>query len=465
MKNKIVVVITLSILAFSCKKNQGENEPESLYVNGEEVLGGAASNGDNGSYSFEHEVSGMSIENKLAFFSGNAFFKQTWVSSPATTTARDGLGPFFNAKSCASCHPSDGRGRPPLSQSDKQQGLLLRLSTGTDEFGRTIPDPNYGGQLQDMSVQKVDVEGEIVLTYEKVTGYYSDGGTYSLRKPSYSVTNLMHGALNSETTISPRVGPQVIGLGLLEAITEEDILANADEFDADGDSISGKANYVWNVEENKLTLGRFGWKANQPTIKQQVAGAFHGDLGVTSSLFPTENCNPWLDCDTMANGGEPELTDQQLQEQELYIAALSVPIRRNYQEEAVLKGKLIFAEIGCNSCHIDEFVTGDYEVLPQLSNQTIRPYTDLLLHDMGEGLADNSPDFLATGKEWRTPPLWGIGLLKTVNGHEYLLHDGRARNIEEAVLWHGGEASRSQRKYTALSSSDRERLIHFLESL
>jgi CxxC motif-containing protein (DUF1111 family) len=256
-----------------------------------------------------------------------------------------------------------------------------------------------------------------------------------------------------------------VGLGLLAAIMDDDILDNVDEFDADGDSISGKANYVWNVEEERLTLGRFGWKANQPSLRQQIAGAFNGDLGVTSSLFPSENCNPWLDCDAMENGGEPELTDVQLDQQELYIAALSVPIRRNYKDVDVLKGKIIFSEIGCNNCHKEEFVTGDYEVLSQLSNQTIRPYTDLLLHDMGEGLADDSPDFLATGQEWRTPPLWGIGLIETVNGHEFLLHDGRARDIEEAVLWHGGEAAKSQRNYRELCEADRTRLIKFLESL
>lgn len=469
MKKNISLFLPCVLFLFiSCKK-ETENtiEPESLYEEGEEILGGVASTYDQGRRSFENEVAGLTIEQKLAFFTGNSLFKQAWVSAPATTTARDGLGPLFNAKSCGACHPNDGRGRPPEFSGEKQSGLLFRLGSGTDGAGNQIFDPVYGGQLQDMSIQKIDYDGDMEILFNEILSTFSDGTSRSLRSPTYSVSNLAYGTLGANTTISPRVGPQVIGLGLLDAISEQDILANEDELDADGDGVSGRANWVWD-EENKTTkIGRFGWKANQPSLRQQIAGAFNGDLGVTSSIFPEENCAPWFDCDTVPNGddGEHELTDNFLMQSEIYLAALSVPVRRNAKDDNVLKGKLLFAEIGCNNCHIDEFRTSVSPVLSVLNNQTIRPYTDLLLHDMGEGLADNTPDFLANGQEWRTPPLWGIGLIQTVNGHQFLLHDGRARDAEEAILWHGGEGENSKEKYKELCEEDRENLLKFLESL
>jgi CxxC motif-containing protein (DUF1111 family) len=461
---KSYTLYLLSILFFSCKKNE-ELEPQSLYENGEEFLGGKASTSDYGTYSFQHEMSGLSSQEKIDFFSGNAFFKQTWVSAPSSTTARDGLGPFFNARSCSSCHPNDGKGRPPEFYGEKQQGLLLRLHNGYDMYGAPLPDPIYGGQLQDISIQGVDSEGQMLINYLYINGIYADGKPYTLRNPTYTIAELLHGALDGNTKISPRVGQQLIGLGLLETLTESSILANQDINDANNDGISGKANYVWSVELQQLVLGRFGWKANQPSLKQQAAGAFNGDLGVTSSLFSQENCNPWLDCATLPNGGNPELTDEQLRQQEVYLSALSVPIRRNFKDPQVLEGKLLFAKLNCNSCHIDHFTTGSSNIVAGLSNQKIRPYTDLLLHDMGEELSDYSREFLAEGSEWRTPPLWGIGLIKTVNGHQYLLHDGRARNIEEAILWHGGEAQKSKTAFIQLCETDREKLIKFIESL
>ena len=464
MKKAVYSAIALSVFSFSCK-DKVEAEPQSLYQEGEEFLGGSASTSDYGSYSFQHEVTGMSSQEKMDFFSGNAFFKQTWVTAPSSTTARDGLGPFFNARSCSSCHPNDGRGRPPAFYGEKQQGLLFRLHNGQDSHGAPLPDPIYGGQLQDIAIQDVDAEGQMQIVYQEILGQYADGKTYTLRNPTYSIAELMHGSLDGNTSISPRVGQQLIGLGLLETITEADILANEDIGDFNGDGISGKANYVWSIEKQKLVLGRFGWKANQPSLKQQAAGAFNGDLGITNALFLEENCSPWLDCDTMANGGNPELTDEQLRQQEVYLSALSVPIRRNFKDQEVLEGKQLFTKLNCVGCHKDQFMTGTSSVIDKLSNQKIRPYTDLLLHDMGDSLSDNSAEFLATGNEWRTAPLWGIGLIETVNGHQYLLHDGRARNIEEAVLWHGGEAQKSKESFKKLSESDRIKLIKFLESL
>lgn len=462
---KYSVVGLILLLFFSSCKDKKDAEPVSLYQEGEEYLGGSASTGDNGSYSFEHEISGLSSAEKMAFFSGNAFFKQTWVSSPSSTTARDGLGPFFNAKSCSSCHPSDGRGRPPRFYGEKQQGLLFRLHNGVGINGEPLPDPIYGGQLQDMALPGIDVEGQMKIDYEYLLQMFDDGKSYTLRYPTYSIAELSHGELDVNTKISPRVGQQLIGLGLLEAISQSDILANEDINDANGDGISGKANYVWSEEDQKKVLGRFGWKANQPSLKQQVAGAFNGDIGITSSLFLSENCNPWVDCYTLPKGGSPEISDELIKEQVIYVSALAVPVRRNVKDEATLQGKQLFTNIGCVSCHKDKFITSTSPTLSGLSHQTIRPYTDLLLHDMGDSLSDNSKEFLAEGSEWRTPPLWGIGLIKIVNGHQNLLHDGRAQNIEEAILWHGGEAQKSKNAYKKLWEADRQKMIKFLESL
>jgi CxxC motif-containing protein (DUF1111 family) len=258
----------------------------------------------------------------------------------------------------------------------------------------------------------------------------------------------------------------LIGLGLLEAIDEEDILALSDPDDENGDGISGRANYVWDIENEMEVMGRFGWKANQPTVRQQVAGAFLGDIGITTSIFPDENCTlVQINCANSLNGGEPELPDEFLDDVVLYSQTLAVPARRNFEDEDVLLGKFLFNEIGCNSCHIEKITTGDDHEVSALRNQVIRPYTDLLLHDMGEGLADNRPDFLADGNEWRTPPLWGIGLFEKVNNHTFYLHDGRARNLEEAILWHDGEAKASKENFMNLSKTDRLALISFLNSL
>ena len=405
-----------------------------------------------------------------AFFGiGNAMFEQSWVSAPATTTSRDGLGPIFNARACASCHSNDGRGKPVLENNASSQGFLIRLSYGNDPITGPIDFPNYGGQLQDNSNLGITKEGTINVSFQTITGTYPDGETYELRKPTYTIVNENYGSLQHAQQ-SARVGAQVIGLGFIDALSEASILANQDINDLDGDGISGKANYVWNVKEKKTTIGKFGWKANQPSLEQQVAAAFSGDMGLTTSLFPDENCPNGLDCSKLNNGnnvGETvEVTDTQMSRIMVYQAAISVPKRRDYKTLDVLEGKQLFNDLACVTCHVNNFTTGnDYSLLTQLENRTIRPYSDFLLHDMGDELADNRADFLANGNEWRTQPLWGLGLIETVNNHTFLLHDGRARNIEEAVLWHGGEAESAKNNFKNLSKEKREQVLKFLNSL
>jgi len=329
-----------------------------------------------------------------------------------------------------------------------------------------LPDDHYGGQFNPKSIFGLTEEGNVRVTYNEKSFSYPDGETYRLRYPTYNFEDLGYGNLPADIMISPRIAPHLVGLGLLEAISEEDILLAADEFDKNNDGISGKANYAFNHILNKNTLGRFGWKANQPTVRQQVAAAFVGDIGITSSLFPNEECAPnQQGCKDAYNEGEPELSTKILDRVTLYSAALAVPKRRNFDQPDVISGQVLFRQVGCNSCHMPKYVTGEIGEIPEFANETIYPYTDLLLHDMGTELADNRPDGLANGNEWRTPPLWGIGLIQTVNNHTFLLHDGRARGIEEAILWHGGEASQVIVSFKKLPKEERTHLVNFVKSL
>ena len=430
----------------------------------DERLGGETTAFAVGKSAFELSARNLDTPLRRAFEVGDSFFEQNWVTAPASTTARDGLGPTMNALSCSSCHSHDGRARPPENAEDPERGLLLRLSVpGPDG---PVDEPSYGGQLQDRSILGVPPEGRIGIEYQDITGTYPDGTEYSLRSPAYSIQEPSFGPLHLELMISPRIAPATIGMGLLEAIPEEDILALADQEDADGDGISGRANYVWDIRDGKLSLGRFGWKANQPTVEQQAAGAFLGDIGITSSLFPEENCPAVQSiCAKAPNGGEPELTEDRLEKVTIYTQTLAVPAMRNTEDEDVKQGARLFVQSQCSACHTPRHETGDTHPLEPLRGQVIYPYTDLLLHDMGEGLADHRPDGLATGTEWRTPPLWGIGLVETVNGHTFFLHDGRARNLEEAILWHDGEAKESRDSFMSLTLEERNALLEFLGSL
>lgn len=346
-------------------------------------------------------------------------------------------------------------------------GYLVRLSIlGTSIHGEPLPDPNYGNQLNDQAILNIPGEGAVQINYTEITGSFEDGTTYTLRKPELSFTGLNYGQFDASIMFSPRVGNQMIGLGLLEAIPESTLHELEDEMDINGDGISGKINYVWDYVNGETVVGRFGWKANQPSLIQQVAAAFIGDIGITSSIFPNENCQGnQADCKNAINGGKPEIDNENLEKVVLYASNLAVPARRNWDDIEVLKGKQLFLDANCNSCHIPKMMTGTHSKFEHLSNQEIRPFTDLLLHDMGEGLADNRPDFEADGNEWRTAPLWGIGLFETVNGHTYYLHDGRARNLMEAILWHGGEAEASKNKVLKMNKTERTALIKFLNSL
>jgi CxxC motif-containing protein (DUF1111 family) len=413
---------------------------------------------------FTQPIPGLTDEQQSTFAIGNNFFNDNWVTAPASTEGRDGLGPIFNAQSCSSCHFKDGRGQPPSSDDDPVRGLLVRLSVvGPD--GQVAPSPALGDQLQDRAVHGVDPEGSIRIRTVERPVELADGTTVTLAEPRYELVGPDGAPLPGDLLLSPRVAPAVFGVGLLEAVPAEAIEAAADPEDRDHDGISGKANHVVDPTTGREVLGRFGWKAAVPSVKAQNAGAFNGDIGITSTAQPDQPCTPLeTACRQQPDGGAPEVGDRKLDQVTFYTRTLAVPARRDADRESPRRGQATFDRIGCESCHTARLTTGTSD-LPQLSHQTIRPYTDLLVHDLGRGLADRRPDGQATGREWRTPPLWGIGLIETVNGHTRYLHDGRARNLLEAILWHGGEATAARDRFARLPADDRADVLAFLESL
>lgn len=453
---KILFCFSALIILFSingCK----ENTVEPVNDGGEQDIlsGGDLTVFASGGTAFSFPAPNLSSASLEKHLLGDTQFEQNFVKAPATVNS--GLGPLFNNNSCESCHSNDGRGRPPFT-GEKLQSMLFRISEqGFDEHGGPNSVPGFGTQLQTSSIFGYTPEGSVNISYVETEGTYPDGTKYSLRKPVYNVS----GNVPAGVLLSPRVAPPVFGIGLLESILEEQILSNKNNVNQDG--VSGKANYVWNNITKQMELGRFGWKANVSTAEEQVALAYNQDMGVTSPAIPLENCYTSSNCDT--TNDDPEISEQILEDVIFYVQTLAVPARRNYDNTDVKLGKKLFSQIGCNSCHVTEFKTGTNKMIPELSNQDIHPYTDLLLHDMGDGLADGRPDYDASGSEWRTAPLWGIGLVDIVNGYSLLLHDGRARSLEEAILWHGGEAKISQEKFMKLSPSDRNALIEFLKSL
>ncbi len=451
----VMCIIGLIILAGTfCRK--AVNLPDSDYNS--QLSGGAATTFLSNSQAFGDPVPGLQAYDAFVHDVGDDIFSQVFVSAPAPHFG--GLGPVYNNVSCVSCHHNDGKGTPTLG--DVQSSLLTRISIpGMDANGGPLAAPGFGLQIQDKSVHG-QPEAKVSVTYTEIPFTFPDGETVSLRKPTYNVTN-SYIPLPANYMISVRLAPPVFGIGLLELIPEATILAHADPDDANGDGISGKANYVFNPLTNKMELGRFGLKANTSTIQMQVASAFQQDMGITSSVLPQESSFGQPQYDGLND--DPEITDSILNATIFYVRTLAVPARRYVHDSVCLHGEKIFNEIKCTSCHLPGIRTGVDVRLPMLSNQLIHPYTDLLLHDMGDSLADGRPDYLANGNEWRTMPLWGIGLFSKTNGTPYYLHDGRARSLTEAILWHGGEAEKSKQQFINLSASDRNALIRFLNSL
>ena len=444
--------------------------------------------------SYSKPSSNLTASRKGSFFIGNAFFKQPWVVAPASTDSRDGLGALFNVAACQSCHVKDGRGHAPMTADDDADSLLLRLSmpATTDEQRQQLQDsliekvvhPMYGGQLQDRGIQGVPAEARIVVQWTDKPVTFADGHVETLRAPTFNLTNPGYGAFDDAMMVSPRVALPMIGLGLLEQIPDDDIKKQAS--DSSNSDISGKFNWVMDPQTGKRALGRFGWKAGQTKLITQNQSAFNEDMGLTSNIRPHESCMPTqtaclnatTGADEQGNGKPPvEVNDDVAKFVEFYTRNLAVPHRRNADDKLVLAGKKRFYDMGCQSCHTPRYQLPktDDDHLEQ-HGQVIYPYTDLLLHDMGDALADRTiagklppksaqVEFLANSYEWRTPALWGVGLAQTVDPQATFLHDGRARTLMEAVLWHGGEAEKQQQQVLKLDKQGRAELNAFLKSL
>ena len=451
----------------------------------EDAPGGAATSRRAANRSaFSHPSATLSFAQQLDFRVGDGIFRKLWVSAPSSTASSDGLGPLYNARSCQSCHLKDGRGHPAEGRWPDGDGtsMLFRVSVPprTDEErlrveeGRdtVIPEPTYGAQLQGFAIQGHLPEARVRITYQDHPVALRNGPTVRLRRPAYRIVDVGYGPLHREALLSPRIAPPMIGLGLLELVDDKDILARADAEDRDGDGISGRPNHVWSPEQGQPTLGRFGWKAARATIADQAAGAFSGDMGLSTELLPSPggDCTPaQAVCLAAPNGAGPppgvEVVPTMFDLVVFYARNLAVPTRRHADAPDVLRGKHVFYQAGCPACHTPKYVTRAAPERPELSGQLIWPYTDLLLHDMGPELADGRPEGRATGQEWRTAPLWGIGLTSVVSGHTRFLHDGRARSLLEAVLWHGGEAEAAKQRVVGMTHGEREALLAFLGSL
>jgi CxxC motif-containing protein (DUF1111 family) len=432
---------------------------------------------------FSFSSANLSFEQEEQFKLGNALFRKLWVSSPSSTQASDGLGPLFNARGCQNCHLKDGRGHTPSGGVDDAVSMFLRLSVPAHSAAekqalangslKVIPEPTYGGQLQDFAVPGLKAEGRMVIDYADEPVTLGDGTVVTLRRPAYSVAELGYGEMAKDVMLSPRVAPQMIGLGLVELIPAEDILKQADPDDTDGDGISGRANMVIDPATGAWKIGRFGWKAGAASVRAQSADAFAGDIGISTPdvMHPFGDCTAaQVECLAMPTGeqerlGPSEAPDPVLDLVTFYSQNLGVPQRRDAGDPQVLEGKAAFYGAGCVSCHVPKYVTSRVGHNPALRFQLIWPYSDFLLHDMGEGLADHRPEGQADGYEWRTAPLWGIGLTETVSGHTEFLHDGRARNLTEAILWHGGEAQAARDAFAAMPKDQREALLKFVGSL
>lgn len=431
------------------------------------LSGGAFTVFETGRAAYSTMASALPEDMREEFVRGRTVFGRPWLVAPAEDEDFDGLGPVFNRLSCIACHPKAGRGFAPDSRTEPMRTMLVRLSVpGRDAHGGPKPHPAYGDQLNENGVAGMPGEGRAEIQWVEKRERLADGTVVPLRRPVLHFAGLNYGPLGADIRTSPRIAPPIFGLGLLEALDEADILALADPDDRDSDGVSGRPNYAWDAGNGRAALGRFGWKANTPWVHQQIAGAMLGDIGITSPLFPAQNCAPaQTACAAAANGGAPELRAGQLHHLQTYHLGLGVPARRGVDDPSVLAGERLFTDLGCAACHRPTLTTRTHRTLPELGGQVIHPYTDLLLHDMGLDLADGREDYLASGSEWRTPPLWGLGLRNVVNDHAGLLHDGRARSPLEAILWHGGEAKAAADAVRRLPPVERSHLLRFLDSL
>jgi CxxC motif-containing protein (DUF1111 family) len=484
--------------------------------------------GNQSSFGFDTPAPNLSDADLTTHLVGDGEFEAAFITAPSMDfPLLDGVGPVFNNNACANCHARDGRANytstalnaapGTWTKLDSQAGIFLRISVNAadgactpeaaNDYCTPQPVPGFAAQLFHRGVLGARPDSpftglaDVYVSFETRPLQYGDGTPVTLYKPVFQIRNPYDNPgelpgptptsrlLQADVATSPRMGLPMFGLGLLEAVPEADILALADPDDLDGDGISGRPNWVldpvkkYQGDAEPRSLGRFGWKASTPSVLAQGAGAYRNDMGVTNYLFPQESIagTPLHTTYLASHPGDDgqaatghEVGEEVVKQVMFYANTLAVPARRNVHDVDVRRGAALFASAACAKCHHPDFTTGSHPGIfgpagtvpvAAVQGQRIYPFTDMLLHDMGEDLADHRTDFAASGREWRTRPLWGIGLTKTVNPLAGFLHDGRARTLEEAILWHGGEAEKSRETFRTMSAADRAALVAFLMSL
>lgn len=423
---------------------------------------------------FMQQVSNLSYDEQDKFMLGFSFYRIPWVEAPSATTARDGLGPLFSANTCISCHPNNAIASIYNDKGNISRAYVARLSIPSDgskthedylKYKGFIPEPTYGGQISLNAAHGVPFEAKNQIIYDKKIVTYPDGREVILSSPkndqASALKDLRYGKLHKNTAITKRLAPALVGLGLLDMLNDEQILANQDINDSNNDGISGKANIVYSPEFEDFRVGRYTWKGSTASVLHQSGAAAHNDMSLSNPLFPNENCTKsQKECLKAPKGDNGRVSSkfdlpmERLEAIAFYLKNLKIPKSKITEKS----GERLFSQIGCTSCHIPEFTLAN--------GYKIKPFTDILLHDMGEGLSDGRVEFKAGKNEWRTPALWAIGKYKFATGKEpELLHDGRAKTLEEAILWHGGEGDMSRKRFMNLTKEHRDEVLRYISQL
>ncbi|MEJ6122918.1 hypothetical protein MT390_13705 [Vibrio sp. 2-Bac 85] len=438
MKSKLYLL--LNILLVGCGGSDGASDSvvDNTLVLG--ATGGVATVEYQENNGFLQFIPDLDIQEYNGASQGRELFIATWGPAPGARDLLDGYGPLAITDSCANCHESSSRAESLKSDGSTGNGILFRLR---DIEGNV--DSMLGAQLQTYSADGVP-EGSVS---------WSEGSSNEILFHLNDNVN----ALDEGIVLAPRLSPQLIGMGLLDLVPESVILEYQDINDTDMNGISGRAN------QQQQCIGRFGWKAIHCSLDGQIVGALQQDMGLTSTLNPAEPCsdNQGI-CNIYPSGGDPEVSDKSVQDINDFLTILAVPERRINNHETFLAGRALFNSTGCNACHRETLSTGEVERFPILSNQTFYPYTDLLLHNMGPELSDGAKESGAEADEWRTPPLWGLGLIEGDEKSRFL-HDGRALTIEQAILWHGGESESAKETYSQLTNDEKDALLAFLRAI
>src|SRR5271165_1081461 len=394
---------------------------------------------------------------------GHAVFNTQWVPAGTVGAARrDGLGPLYNAAACDACHNEGARGRGPAGNGPAPAGLVIQVDRL--EGGIRVPDPIYGSVLNTSALDGLRPEALVFIRYQEQHGRYPDGEPWSMRVPRYEISELAYGPLSPSTIIRPRLAPPLFGVGLLEAVSESAVLEQTHS----SSMKSAHGRPAWQRVQGKQLLGRFGWQATSVSVRDQTTKAFSREMGLTTSDRVADDCTVHeYDCLAQPNGGHPEVSDEFLDAVVAFQQRLAVPASDlgGADSAAPLRMQQVFGRLGCTDCHRPTFPVVIEEGQGHRRSGVIAPYTDLLLHDLGSGLADAQVSGRAVFSQWRTAPLWGIGYRPRAGASLTLLHDGRARSIEEAILWHHGEAERSRQKFERLGASLRRTLVDWIATL